>query len=54
MGMTNEEMQKFLNEYPGIARLDLPKVSENDILREQNQDASRALDSDIEIPALAA
>lgn len=52
MGMTNEEMQKFLSEHPGIAIAEVPKVTENaNLVIEDIVDASRALDSDIEIPA---
>lgn len=52
MGMTNEEKQKFLAEHPGITIAEAPKVTESGNLAATDiADASRALDSDIEIPA---
>ena len=54
MGMTNEEMQKFLSEHPDIQLTNIGPAGP-DILQAWEElyprDASRALDSDIEIPA---
>ena len=51
MGMTNEEMQKFLSEHPSIQGAPEPKMVYIPEWVPESQDASRALDSDIEIPA---
>ena len=54
MGMTNEEIQKFLSEHPAVAIVEAPKIAENENLAVLDTvDASRAIDSDIEIPAPA-
>ena len=52
MGMTQEEMQKFLSEHPNLLLVDSGPASPSVIQAwDKIMDASRALDSDIDIPA---
>jgi SWI/SNF-related matrix-associated actin-dependent regulator 1 of chromatin subfamily A len=57
MGMTTEELQKFLQEHPGIQSLENQALVVEPAVKAWNsglcEDASRALDSNIEIPAPA-